>query len=202
MSDYRRAEPCATGLGRRLRIMSIFGLGRCRANRAPLRGSLTVAAISSLLAICAASLVPGEFRPHTTILPGAFEHVATYGVAAFFLCLAYHRRLSPIRLVLFLTTYGALLELGQLWVPGRHGQLSDVMADFAGASIGVSIASALGAFAAKRMAGARWGLPDPQQGRHRPDPEGLGGAEPQGSPLTQFAQRRLNCSVPSARSRD
>jgi VanZ family protein len=100
-------------------------------------------AISSLFAICAASLVPGEFRPQTGFLPSALEHVAAYSVAAFCLRLAYYRRLPPIRLVLLLTAYGALLEIGQLWVPGRHGQISDIMADFAGASIGVVVASAL-----------------------------------------------------------
>jgi hypothetical protein len=36
--------------------------------------------------------------------------------------------------------YGALLELGQLWVPGRNVQLSDIGADLAGASIGVMVA--------------------------------------------------------------
>jgi hypothetical protein len=42
-------------------------------------------ATTSLLAILALSLVPGAFRPHTMILPFAFEHVAAYAVAAFFL---------------------------------------------------------------------------------------------------------------------
>ena len=32
--------------------------------------------------------------------------------------------------------------VGQLWVPGRHGQISDVGADLAGASIGVMVALA------------------------------------------------------------
>jgi VanZ family protein len=99
-------------------------------------------AITSLLAILALSLVPGVFRPHTMILPPAFEHVAAYSVAAFFLCLACHHRVPPVQLVLLHTAYGALLELGQLWVPGRNGQLSDIGADLAGASIGVMVASA------------------------------------------------------------
>jgi VanZ family protein len=76
------------------------------------------------------------------ILPPGFEHVATYAVAAFFLGFACYQRLPPVQLVLLLTSYGALLELGQLWVPGRHGQLSDVGADLAGASIGVMVALA------------------------------------------------------------
>jgi VanZ family protein len=60
--------------------------------------------------------------------------------AAFLLRLAYFGWLSPLRLVLMLTAYGALLELGQLWVPGRNGQIIGIMADFFGASIGVLLA--------------------------------------------------------------
>jgi VanZ family protein len=99
-------------------------------------------AITSILAILVLSLVPGAFRPHTMILPPGFEHVAAYAVAAFFLGLACHHRVPPVQLVLLLTAYGGLLELGQLWVPGRHGQPSDVGADFTGASIGVMVALA------------------------------------------------------------
>jgi VanZ family protein len=99
-------------------------------------------AITSLVAIFVLSLVPGEFRPHTMILPPGFEHVAAYAVAAFFLGLACHHRVPPAQLVLLLTAYGALLELGQLWVPERHGQLPDVGMDLIGASIGVMVALA------------------------------------------------------------
>jgi VanZ family protein len=99
-------------------------------------------ALTSLLAILVLSLVPGTLRPHTMILPPGLEHVAAYAVAAFFLSLGYHHRMPPVQLVVLLTAYGALLEIGQVWVPGRHGQLSDVGADLAGATIGVVAALA------------------------------------------------------------
>jgi hypothetical protein len=126
----------------------------------------------SLLAILVLSLVPGEFRPHTMILPPGFEHVAAYAVAAFFLGLACSQRLPPMQLVLLLTSYGALLELGQLWVPGRHGQLSDVGADLAGASIGVMVALACGPLASRpgRLSAHEEAPPERDQGcpcRHR-----------------------------------
>lgn len=105
--------------------------------------TLRVLALFSLIAICVLSLVPGQYRPHTIILPSVFEHVAAYTVAAFLLGLAYVGRLSPIRLVLLLTAYGALIELCQLWIPGRNGQIIDIFADFAGASVGVIAASVL-----------------------------------------------------------
>lgn len=104
---------------------------------------LRVGALLSLVSILVLSLVPGEYRPHTMILTSGLEHVAAYMVAAFLLCLTYYGRLSPVRIVLILTAYGALLELAQLWIPGRHGQSIDIFADFLGAAIGVSVASAL-----------------------------------------------------------
>jgi VanZ family protein len=108
------------------------------------------AAFLSLFAILLLSLVPGEYRPHTSILPSefehvsayTFEHVSAYTIAGFLLWLGYGR-ISPIRLVLMLTAYGALLEVAQLWVPGRHGQAVDIVADFVGALFGVLVASVL-----------------------------------------------------------
>jgi VanZ family protein len=77
------------------------------------------------------------------IRPAGFEHVAAYSVAALFLGLVRAGRLSAIRLVLMLTIYGGLLELCQLWIPGRNAQVIDIAADFVGSSIGVSVATVL-----------------------------------------------------------
>jgi hypothetical protein len=90
-----------------------------------------VGAALALVAIFVLSLVPAEDRPHTHA-PGGLEHVAAYMVAGFLLGLAGYGRLPAIRVVLVLTACGALLELAQLWVPGRNGQLVDIVADFAG----------------------------------------------------------------------
>jgi VanZ family protein len=84
------------------------------------------------------------------ILPSGFEHVAAYAVAAFFLGLAYRHRLPPLQVFLLLTAYGALLEFGQLWVPGRNAKLPDIGADLVGASIGVMMV-----LAALRLRGFR-----------------------------------------------
>jgi VanZ family protein len=95
-----------------------------------------LAAVAVVLAICVLSLVPGDYRPHTG-LPSQLEHVAAYVVAASALFLAFSDRLSPLRIVLLLTAYGALLELCQLGIPGRSVRVVDVGADFFGALLGV-----------------------------------------------------------------
>jgi VanZ family protein len=46
-------------------------------------------------------------------------------------------------LLIGLTAYGALLEAAQLTIPGRNSQALDVLADFAGAVLGVGIVAAL-----------------------------------------------------------
>jgi VanZ family protein len=130
-------------VARQLGVQTGLGWSTEQMSLAVTKSCVRALAITSLLAILALSLVPGAFRPHTMILPPAFEHVAAYAVAAFFLGLACHHRVPPVQLVLLLTGYGALLELGQLWVPGRNGQLSDIGADLAGASIGAMVASAV-----------------------------------------------------------
>jgi VanZ family protein len=132
----------ARGVARQLGVQTGLGWSTEQMSLAVTKSCVRALAMTSLLAILALSLVPGGFRPHTMILPPAFEHVAAYAVAAFFLGLACYHRVPPVQLVLLLTGYGALLELGQLWVPGRHGQLSDIGADLAGASIGVMLALA------------------------------------------------------------
>jgi VanZ family protein len=109
---------------------------------AAMKSCVGALAVTSLLAILVLSLVPGTLRPHTMMLPPGVEHVAAYAVAAFFLGLAGHHRVPPVQLVLLLTAYGGLLELGQLWVPGRNGQVSDIGADLTGASIGIVVALA------------------------------------------------------------
>jgi VanZ family protein len=107
------------------------------------RTILLVLAYSLIFGIAVVSVVPGEYRPHTNVLPNELEHVAAYILAGFFISMAYRGRLSLTRVVVLLTGYGALLEFLQLWIPGRNGEVIGVAADFAGALTGALIAKAL-----------------------------------------------------------
>jgi VanZ family protein len=92
-----------------------------------------------LLAIGVLSLLPQDARPHISPFPGQVEHVAAYAVAALFLVAASPKSIGVFRIAVFLTAYGSLLEICQMWIPGRTARLTDVGADLLGALIGVSV---------------------------------------------------------------
>jgi VanZ family protein len=95
-------------------------------------GWLAVALISIL------SLVSGEARPHT-ISSSQFEHVLAYLATASALTLGYFGYRYVLRIAILLPIYAAVLEVLQLWVPGRMGRLIDVAAGALGTWIGIGL---------------------------------------------------------------
>jgi hypothetical protein len=85
-----------------------------------------------ILGIAVASLVPGEFRPHTGI-SAHFEHFTAYCLTAAVLAQAYAGRVGGVTLIACLTIYAGALETAQLWIPGRHAAIFD----FAFSSLGI-----------------------------------------------------------------
>lgn len=81
------------------------------------------------------SLIPGEARPH--IMPGQVEHFVAYLMTSFVLALAYPGRGKAILIALTLSGYSGILEILQLWIPGRHPRLTDVVVSSLGAWAGV-----------------------------------------------------------------
>lgn len=106
--------------------------------------------ISGLLAVAAItilSLVPGHARPHV-IWSGSLEHVAAYFGAASLLCLGFldprsttaQRAFAPaLSIGCLLAAYGGVLEIAQLFVPGRGPGMLDWGADALGAWLGVGL---------------------------------------------------------------
>ncbi len=92
-----------------------------------------------VLAIGILSMIPGQYRPYTAF-PSKIEHMAAFILAGGLFALFYRRRINPAIIVIGLTLYGAVLELGQLWIPGRHARFIDIAADGLGALIGVALA--------------------------------------------------------------
>jgi VanZ family protein len=88
-----------------------------------------------LLAITAASFVPPEYRP-VTDAPHDLEHFAIFWLTGTAFALGYPdwRYLHAGALVAF----AGVIEIAQLWAPGRHARLSDFTIDAAAACIGIA----------------------------------------------------------------
>jgi VanZ family protein len=77
-----------------------------------------------------ASWTPGQEMVRTG-LNTRLEHVAAYLIAGVAVITAYPRR-SPWLIGALLCTYAGILELGQLYIPGRHAALLDWFASSSG----------------------------------------------------------------------
>jgi leader peptidase (prepilin peptidase)/N-methyltransferase len=90
-----------------------------------------------VLAIVVLSLVPGEWRPSIG-LAKAIEHAIAYAIVAAFLTLAGRARWPQI---LLLVALAAVLEIGQVWVPGRDSNPADFLGSSSGALLGFGFSS-------------------------------------------------------------
>jgi hypothetical protein len=91
-----------------------------------------------VVAIVMLSLVPGNERPHTG-LTGRFDHVIAYCGTAGLLGLGYPTTKVRFEIVAMLALLAAVLEVAQLWVPGRHSQFIDFAMSSGGACLGMSV---------------------------------------------------------------
>jgi VanZ family protein len=87
----------------------------------------------SVLGLALASWTPGEDVIRTGVR-GSFEHIAAYLISTLLFVSAFPRS-SPWMIGGALAIYAAVLEIGQIYVPGRHGQFED----FAASCLGVTI---------------------------------------------------------------
>src|SRR4029078_2410398 len=79
-----------------------------------------------LFASDAVSVVPPELRPETA-LPHALEHAGIYFLAGWSFGVSYPNNL--LAWLIGLSAFTLVLEVIQLWIPGRHARLSDFLID-------------------------------------------------------------------------
>jgi VanZ family protein len=82
------------------------------------------------------SLVPPSDRP-LTILPHSIEHLFAFFLLGLAFGLGYAKRY--LLTMLLLIAFAALIELAQIFVPGRHARFSDFLTDAIAATFGVSL---------------------------------------------------------------
>ena len=111
-----------------------------------IRQSCKIAPWLLLLAIAVLSLVPPSYRP-ATMIPHGFEHLVVFLLMGLAFGLGYASRY--ILATLLLIAFVGLVEIAQLFVPGRHARMTDFLID--------ALAVCIGA------AGAKFAL------RHEPD---------------------------------
>ena len=94
-----------------------------------------IAASLLVIGISLVSLVPPSLRP-VTGTPHNFEHLAIFLLTGIAFAIGYPRR--HFRQSIGLVIFSGLIEIMQLWVPGRHARLSDFIVDASAACIGVA----------------------------------------------------------------
>jgi peptidoglycan/LPS O-acetylase OafA/YrhL len=102
---------------------------------------LRFAAWLSVLALALASWTPGDEMIRTGA-NGEVEHVLAYFISAFLLLWSYPQW-TQRQLGSALVIYAGILEVGQIYAPGRHSQFGDFAASSLGVLIGVLMVSGL-----------------------------------------------------------
>jgi VanZ family protein len=87
-----------------------------------------VAAWILAIAIVVLSVVPRELRPETS-LPHYLEHFLIFFVTGIAFGLGYGRNLRLLLLAIFLFLFAGLVEIAQLFEPGRHARIGDFVTD-------------------------------------------------------------------------
>ena len=91
-------------------------------------------------AVTFATLGPASMRPHAPLGHDG-EHAFAFVVVGIAFGLAYAQRRTFVATVSVVMI--GLLEVLQLWVPGRHARVEDFVVDALAACLGVTIAAAL-----------------------------------------------------------
>jgi VanZ family protein len=89
----------------------------------------------AVILLAVLSLVPGWLRPHTG-LPNQAEHFLAYFLTALMLATRGRSRAYWVAVMALLCIYAGILEILQIWIPGRDSQLTDFVASSIGALCG------------------------------------------------------------------
>ena len=108
-----------------------------------------VAGLVGVLMIIILSLLPGGFVPESGI-PDRLDHLIAYAGTGAALAVGWRSISQRLLIVVGLLMAGILLELGQLWMPGRSCDPLDAISSALGGALGVLVVVAFGA-----MTGAR-----------------------------------------------
>jgi VanZ family protein len=123
--------------------MHEIGLGLAQRWRALVGrfGTRLVGANALLLMI--ASWTPGNLMVRSGIFSGHVEHMVAYALSGALMYAARAGRTTAWQAALMLSAFAGVLELGQIFVPGRHASPHDFLFSATGAITGVLVSAAL-----------------------------------------------------------
>lgn len=102
--------------------------------------TLRLAAWGCVILLAVLSLTPGQELIRTDLAKLGYgkqvEHFIAYGAATLCVGLAYPTRLPRLLVAALLIAYAGLLEIGQIYVPGRGAAIRDFVASAAGVVVG------------------------------------------------------------------
>jgi VanZ family protein len=104
-------------------------------------GNHLVAANALILMI--ASWAPGSVMVRSGIFSGRVEHTAAYALSGALMYAVRAGRSPAWQAALMLSAFAGVLELGQIFVPGRHAGFDDFLFSMAGAIAGVLVSARL-----------------------------------------------------------
>lgn len=94
--------------------------------------------LALVLLVAVAAWTPGSAAPASG-LGDKLDHVLAFAALAASAALAWPG--ATVRIAVALVTYGGLIELVQMLVPGRHASLLDLGADAIGVALGLAAAA-------------------------------------------------------------
>jgi VanZ family protein len=118
--------------------------------------------LANAAALMAASWLPASIMVRTETLSGHAEHALAYFATGICLTLLLQGQRSPLSITACISAYAAVLEVGQIFVPGRHAALSDFAASSVGGLVGVATCALLGVAYCRISRGP--GLPQSSEG--------------------------------------
>ncbi|MDB5650392.1 MAG: hypothetical protein JWL62_1912 [Hyphomicrobiales bacterium] len=89
-------------------------------------------------AIIGLSLVPGSLRPHV-VSSGHAEHFVAYLATGLCFCFGARSNAERLATLCGLAVLSGLVEIAQLWIPGRTGELGGFVFSSAGALVGTIV---------------------------------------------------------------
>ena len=113
---------------------------RCRALADRFGGALVAA---NALVLMMASWTPRTYMVRSGILSGHVERTIAYALSGAFMCSVLAGKRATWQVAAALVAYASILEVGQIWVPGRHSGIDDFLFSSAGVIVGALASAAL-----------------------------------------------------------